>query len=528
MLDPERSRGLNDGTKGALPPCRGVVMRTSETGRSPPPPPRLEAEEQFRELMAHLHQVFWIKNRADDAVTYISPAYATICGRSCQSLYDDYQSFLDGVHPEDRERVAAVMAHQSQTDGYDQEYRIVRPDGAVRWLWVRSYPVHDAAGRVTRYAGIADDITERKSLEEDRARLAAIVEYSEDAILNMSGDGIITSWNHGAERQYGYAAEEIVGCPISTLFPPDDYREYERVLASVRQGEVVAAHDTVRRRKDGTTLHTRVSIFPIRARSGALVGSSKIGRDVTRLKEVEAQFIAAQRMDVVGQLAARMVHDFNNLLFVISNTSDFMMKGLKAGSPLHENAATIRQAAGRAAGLTRQLLVFSRTDQPKPESVDLNDAIKRLEPMVRRVVDDRIQWSLVLGAEVGRIEIDAGHLEQLVLNLVVNARDAMAGGGELFVTTSRVTPSELPGGVVPGDYAVVTVRDTGEGMSDEVRGRLFEPFFTTKAEGDGTGLGLAICDTIVKGCGGHIVVSSELGRGATFEVFLPSVERPIP
>ena len=327
-------------------------------------PLRHESDEQFRELMAHLQQVFWIKNAADDAVLYISPAYETICGRTCQSLYDNFQTFLDAVHPEDRERVARAMAGQRETGGYEEEYRIVRPDGAIRWIWARSYPVRDGQGQVMRFAGIAEDITERKSLEQDRARLAAIVEYSEDAIVSMSVDCIIISWNRGAERQYGYTAEEIIGCPLSVLFPPDHYQEYLRILKNVRRGEPVASYDTVRRRKDGTLINTSVNIFPIEVRSGEIVGASKISRDVTAIKKLEEQFIEAQKMEVVGQLAAGMAHDFNNLLSVILGCSDLMIGSRSVRAlPCARMSETIRHAAERAAGLTHQLLVFSRRER---------------------------------------------------------------------------------------------------------------------------------------------------------------------
>jgi PAS domain S-box-containing protein len=493
-------------------------------------PERRESEEQFRELMAHLQQIFWIKNAADDAVLYISPAYATIAGRTCQSLYDDFQTFLDAVHPEDRVRVAAAIAGQLDTGGYEEEYRIVRPDGAMRWLWARSYPVRDKQGRIMRFAGIAEDITEHKSLEEDRARLAAIVEYSEDAIVSMSVDCIIIGWNPGAERQYGYTAEEIVGCSLSLLFPPDHYQEYLRILANVRQGKPVAAYDTVRQRKDGTLINTSVNIFPIEARNREIVGVSKISRDLTAIKKLETQSIAAQKMEVVGQLAAGMAHDFNNLLSVIRGRSDLMLATLGAGAPLRKDLETIRQAAERAAGLTRQLLIFSRKERATPVALDLNDVLGSLDPMLRQLIGKNVDLTVVRGEHVGRVKAEAGYLGQMLLNLVVNARDAMPDGGALSVTTSNATLDDdyalAHAGVPPGEYVLVTVCDTGTGMTDEVKAHLFEPLFTTKPEGKGTGLGLATCDTIVKQFGGHIDVWSEWGRGTTVKVYLPAVGGP--
>ena len=183
-------------------------------------PERRECDEQFRELMAHLQQVFWIKNAADGSVLYISPAYETVCGRTCQSLYKDSQTFLDAIHAEDRERVAAAIAGQRQTGGYAEEYRIVRPDGAIRWIWAQSYPVRDGQGQVIRFAGIAEDITERKLLEQDRARLAAIVEYSEDVIVGECGGHIDVCSEVGKRTTFNVYFPVVGESPGASVLPP--------------------------------------------------------------------------------------------------------------------------------------------------------------------------------------------------------------------------------------------------------------------------------------------------------------------
>jgi PAS domain S-box-containing protein len=507
----------------------GVGIQDMTTDQATPE--MRENGAQFRELMSHLEQVFWIKNSADDEVRYISPAYATVYGRSCQSLYDNFQTFVDSIHPEDRERMVAVMAGQRETGGYTEEYRIVRPDGETRWISARSYPVRDEEGKVLRFAGIAEDITERKSLELDRARLAAIVEYSEDAIIGMSVDCFIVSWNRGAERQYGYTAEEIIGCSLSVLFPLDHYQEYLRTLRSVRQGKPVASCDTVRRRKDGTLINTSVNIFPIAIRDRVIVGASKIGRDVSAIKELEARFIEAQKMDVMGKLAAGIAHDFNNLLSVVLSCCHLMMAKPTAGTSMRQHVETIRQAAKRAAGLTHQLLLFSRRDSPTAVVLDVGEVVNGLDPMLRQLVDEEIDLVIVNGPRVGRVKADSGYLGQMLLNLVVYARDAMPGGGKLSVTTRNVVLDQdyarSHAGVTPGNYVELTVGDTGSGIAAEARSHLFEPFFTTKPRGKGTGLGLATCDTIVKQCGGHISVYSEVGKGTTFKVYLPAVDEPL-
>src|SRR5450759_1538223 len=269
-------------------------------------------------------------------------------------------------------------------------------------------------------------------------------------------------------------------------------------------------------------------------------------------RRLEAQFIQAQKMEVVGQLASGLAHDFNNILAVIMGYSDLIMSDLDPGSPLQKYTEEIRHASERAAGLTRQLLVFSRKPTVRPVVLDLNDAVQDLDKMLRRLIGENIEMTMVPGKQTGRVKADSGHVGQVLMNLVVNARDAMPNGGRLTIATSNVTLDEnyspcgvgvcaSPGGAplftpqgkrthtgaIPGDYVMLSVSDTGAGMTDEVKARLFEPFFTTKPLGKGTGLGLATCQTIVQQSGGHIGIYSEVGKGTTFKIYFPRVEQPL-
>ena len=269
-------------------------------------------------------------------------------------------------------------------------------------------------------------------------------------------------------------------------------------------------------------------------------------------RRLEAQFIEVQKMEVIGQLASGVAHDFNNILAVIIGYSDLMMEELGPDDPLRKLAEEIRHASERATGLTRQLLVFSRRQTVQPAVLDLNDVVKDLEKMLRRLVDEHIEMTIVPGKQIGRIKADSGYVGQVLMNLVVNARDAMPNGGQLTIATSNVTLDEhyLPRGVtsaatpgmetsstpqgkrthtgaIPGDYVMISVSDTGTGMTDEVKAHLFEAFFTTKPKGKGTGLGLAICQTIVQQSGGHIGIYSEAGKGTTFKIYFPRVEQPL-
>jgi two-component system cell cycle sensor histidine kinase/response regulator CckA len=375
------------------------------------------------------------------------------------------------------------------------------------------------------------DITERKAAEKERSRLAAIIEYSDEAIVTKSANGIIIGWNRGAERLYGYTAEEIIGRSVSILFPPDRYPEYLKIMKVVRSGKTVSSFDTVRRRKDGTLITVSVGITPIETLDGEVVATSKISHDVTRIKKLEAQIIEAQKMEVIGQLASGVAHDFNNILSVIIGYSDLVKSTFESNSVAQEYIDEIRHAADCAAGLTRQLLVFSRKQSVLPVVLDLDAVVKDMEKMLRRLIDENIALTIVPGKDSGRIKADFGYVGQVLMNLVVNARDAMPDGGKLTIATKHVTLDEhyaaTHTGVTPGDFVMLSVSDTGTGMTEEVKAHLFEAFFTTKPKGKGTGLGLATCQTIVQQSAGHIGVYSEVGKGTTFKVYFPRVEQPM-
>jgi signal transduction histidine kinase len=248
-------------------------------------------------------------------------------------------------------------------------------------------------------------------------------------------------------------------------------------------------------------------------------------------KQLENQFIQAQKMEVIGNLAGGVAHDFNNMLGVIMGYCEIIMTKLPAENPVREHVEQIQHAAERAVGLTRQLLVFSRKQTVQPVVLDLNATLGSLDKMLRQLIDENIDLHIVAGKELGRINADSGYIGQVLMNLVVNARDAMPNGGELTIETSNVMLDEsyagIHTGVIPGNYVMLDVSDTGAGMTDEVKAHLFEAFFTTKPSGKGTGLGLATCQTVVKQSGGHIGVYSEIGKGTTFKIYFPRVDQPL-
>jgi len=248
-------------------------------------------------------------------------------------------------------------------------------------------------------------------------------------------------------------------------------------------------------------------------------------------RQLEEELIGAQKMEVIGRLAGGVAHDFNNILFIIMSYNELIAESLGQDNPLQAYSTEIRHASERAAGLTRQLLIFSRKEKVQPVVLDLNEVLKDMDKMLRRLIDENIAMTIVPGREIGRVKADSGYIGQVLMNLVVNARDAMPNGGRLTIATNNVTLDEAYArardGVVPGDFVMLTVSDTGSGMTEEVRAHIFEAFFTTKPTGKGTGLGLATCQTIVQQFGGHISVDSEAGKGAAFKVYFPRVENPL-
>jgi two-component system, cell cycle sensor histidine kinase and response regulator CckA len=250
---------------------------------------------------------------------------------------------------------------------------------------------------------------------------------------------------------------------------------------------------------------------------------------VAKFRKLEAHLIESQKMEAIGRLSSGMAHDFNNILAVIVGYNDLVTSGLGQESPLRKYTEEIRQASNRAAGLTRQLLVFSRKQLVQPSVIDPNDAVKELHKLLRRLIDERISIAIVPGIETGRVKVDSGYIVQVLLNLVFNARDAMPDGGKLTIETKNVTLdkgyADAHPGTIPGRYVALSVTDTGTGMTEEVKARLFEAFFTTKPSG--TGLGLATCRTIVQQAGGHIDVDSEIGKGCTVRIYLPRVEQAL-
>jgi two-component system cell cycle sensor histidine kinase/response regulator CckA len=561
-------------------------------------------------------------------------------------------SFLDAVHPDDRERVRGGTAKAMREGGsYSADCRIVHPNGVERIVHAEADIVRDeATGKPVRMLGTVQDITERKHAEERIRRLAQAVEHSTEFIAMGDCEGRITFANQGLLRGLGYSEEDLIGktfkATIMSHGGPATLGDQIRRAIFEKGGW---RGETLHRRKDGTDVPVYLSMTQLKDSAGGVIGVVGIAQDITEQKKadekfykafnlspeptliatlsegryvdvnesflrvtgyrreevigrtsvetklwgnpesrgriagilkeqgsvrdleidfltksgerrigllsadlmkisgeecslgiledvtdrklLEQQFHQAQKMEAIGRLSGGIAHDFNNLLGVIIGYSEVLEDRLKRNTVLRENAKEIGKAAQRAASLTRQLLAFSRQQMLEPKVVNLNAVVSDTRTMLQRLIGEDIELKGVLAPDLGHVKADKGQIEQIIMNLVVNARDAMPHGGKLILETSNVEVDEAfarehpP--VVPGRFVLLTVMDTGIGMDKETQARIFEPFFTTKEKDKGTGLGLAVVYGVVKQSDGYIWVDSELGAGTAFKIYLPRVDEPL-
>ncbi|HYP09278.1 MAG TPA: PAS domain S-box protein [Bryobacteraceae bacterium] len=489
------------------------------------------SEEYFRSLIENALDIITVLDM-DGSVRYGSPSFERMLGYPHGALTGENLFRL--VHPEDRERVHGLLEVGAQHPGatHSIEFRVLHRKGAWRVL--------EAIGkRFERESSVAGfvlnsrDITERKRSEEAvrhaNETLRAVIDTSPLAIYTLDLEGVVRTWNSSAQQMFGYTREEAIGQPLPMIFP-EEGPEFRDRLTAVMAGESQEGKEERRRAKDGEGIDVSYWNAPLRDADGAVTGLVEMVADNTERKRLEEQFRQVQKMEAVGRLAGGVAHDFNNLLTVITGYCQMLLERFPEGDQTREDMQQVLKAADRATTLTRQLLAFSRKQIVQPKVIELGALVADMQQMLKRLLGVKIDLALEIDPTAGKVRVDPGQLEQVIVNLVVNARDAMPDGGTLAIRLqnrfleAESGTREMP--IKPGTYVVLEVSDTGTGMTDEVRSHLFEPFFTTKEKGRGTGLGLSTSYGIVKQNHGEIEVRSELGHGSTFSIFLPRIDEP--
>lgn len=381
-----------------------------------------------------------------------------------------------------------------------------------------------------RTKALKSEVEVRKQTEERLRQLASIVESTEDAVISTDVNGVVRIWNEAAVQLFGYSAREAQGRDISFITSSEDREAFHQYIARAQLGDSQRFEGWIVS-KGGKRIAVSVTASPVRNDNSTVSGVSAIIRDLTERRLLEEQLRQSQKLEALGALAGGIAHDFNNLLSVILGYGELALDRLKDDNPVRRQIIQMRAAADKAASLARQLLAFSRRQVLEPRVLDLNSVVSGLEKILRRVIGENIELKIDLATDLGHVKADPTRVEQIIMNLVVNARDAMPIGGRLSISTGNCELDEeyvrKHSSTQPGSYVMIGVSDSGAGIPPEIQSRIFEPFFTTKGPGKGTGLGLSTVYGIVKQSGGHIWVYSEVGKGTTFKIYLPRVQEKI-
>jgi two-component system, cell cycle sensor histidine kinase and response regulator CckA len=501
---------------------------------------RRKAEQALRDSEGFLANVFdgiqdglTVLDR-DLTIRRVNPAtekrfsqHQTLVGKKCYAAFHGLPSPCE----------ACPSRHTLETGEAAHKTAFASEGG--RWIDVYTYPLRDpASGAITGVIEYAKDITQRVQAEEGlrvaNDRLTNLLEASPLPIISLDAQGRVLTWNGAAEQTFGWGEDEVLGEPLPYI-RAEDLSLFREGFNEELSGKSYAGLETVCLKKDGSQLNIKVFTAPLRAAGGEITGSVGILEDITALKQAEQalqkseeQLRQAQKMEAVGRLAGGVAHDFNNILTAISGYSELLLQNFQHQDPRRLDVEQIQQATERAATLTRQLLAFSRKQVIQPRRLNLNDVVANMDKMLRRILREDIDLQTILTPDLGAVTADPGQMEQVVLNLAINARDAMPQGGKLTIETGNVELEEdyvrSHAKAKPGRYTLLAVSDTGVGVAPEIKEHLFEPFFTTKKQGAGTGLGLSMVYGIVEHAGGFIGVYSEPGHGTTFKIYLPRTD----
>jgi len=512
-------------SEGRVVAAVGIVVDFTEQRRAER---SVRASDDRSRLVARAtNDVIWDWDLRTNAIIW-NDAVETVLGHRQSEISPTIDWWHGNLHPDDQERVTSglygVIDHGGSS--WSDQYRYRRRDGTYATVIDRGYVSRDRSGTAIRMIGAMIDVTERTRSEAAIRFQAQLLNAVQQAVVATDASGSVIFWNKFAENLYGWSSAEAIGRKLQELTPSPFMREHEAELMERAATGGSWTGEFVVHGKSGKGFPALLTTSPFLDGKGAILGLVGVSIDLTERRSLEEQFRQSQKMDAVGRLAGGIAHDFNNLLTVIRLNTEIIIEGFDSADPRVEDVKQIRSAADRASSLTRQLLAFSRKQILQPRVLDLNSVVTSVEPMLRRLIGEDITISSSPGAR-GYVVADPGQLEQVLVNLVVNARDAMPDGGRINIETKNIeldenyTSEHSP--VIAGRYIALTVGDNGVGMDKDTQEHAFDPFFTTKEAGKGTGLGLATVYGIVKQSGGYVWIYSEPKHGTTIKVYLPEV-----
>lgn len=493
----------------------------------------LETEARFQQITDNINEVFWLFTARREHVIYVNPGYERIWGQSCASLYENPQSWADAIHPQDRPRVAGRLLTEGGWKNYDEEYRVIRPDGSERWVRDRVFPICNELGEVYRVAGIVEDITARQNSTQLQQRLMTAIEQISEVVLITDPEGMIQYTNPAFEYLTGYSQEEVLGKKIDVLKNGNHHPMTSADFwMELNIGQFWHGRFTDQK-KDGALFENELTVSAVLDLEGKTINYVAVMRDVTQTVQAEERLRNAQKLEAIGTLAGGIAHDFNNLLTPILGNVAMVMQDLPKESEDYELLSETLSASRDAAGLVQQILAFSRRSFVNMQALDLKALLEEAVSMAHRTFDRKIEFSTELSQPVETITGDAASLKQVLLNLMINSRDALEAKCvrdpgfrprialaidcvDLHEVDCRTNPDAQK-----GRHVRLSITDNGPGMDAKTREHIFEPFFTTKEVGKGTGLGLASVYGIVRQHNGWIDCQSTLGEGALFQIFLP-------
>ncbi|MBC7202061.1 MAG: PAS domain S-box protein [Pusillimonas sp.] len=493
----------------------------------------------YRGLLANLPgMVYKCRNDENWTMLFVSEAVEQVTGYRAEDLLNNQViAFIDIVFPDDVEFVNEKVRMGIEKDGhFNLEYRIRRSDGEIRWVWEQGHTVFNGQGDGCVLEGYITDVTKRKSAELKLAQMqrqsAVILQSVAEGIHGIDREGRLMFVNAAAANMLGYTSAEMLGKQSHALVHHHrkDGALYPiaecPVFKTLRDGRIRRIDEDYFFRKDGSAFSVEYVVSPMLDTEGEVTGAVVSFSDITHRRELEEQLLQAQRMDALGQLTGGIAHDFNNLLTVILGNAELLEESLLDDGPKRTLANMVVKAAQRGAQLTQALLAFARKQPLEPKIVDINNLLEQNKPFLQRALGEQIDVALHCDNALYSLHIDPVQLESALLNLAINARDAMNGSGQLLIHTqnhwfSVKESEELK--VSKGAYIEIAVSDSGAGIAPELIERVFEPFFTTKEKGKGTGLGLAMVYGFVRQSGGQVRMTSVVNKGTTVSLFLPAL-----